>query len=308
MDVVRVTSKAGSLTEVTIVGETLPKAVGSVPSCRGTDLSQHARLLSRVHDAVLSGQEPPAQPRTVVARSWSRVAAGGAHAGSLRCVYCRRFLRVGGEAFAYPRCEAFCPNCEPRSPRSPRTRASSWSLPTPTVSCSGAKGAKTVKRAADALGFAEGARWSEQSVGTNAIGTALIEDSAVQLFSAEHYAPTHHNWSCTGSPVHDPRTGRDPGRGGHQWIRSFGFIPPPSRWCAPRFASRRRRCGASTRLRSSACARGRHRCSRQGTGPALVVDEYGWVAGASGIAAPDRVAAPSAGKPRHRARSGDVSA
>src|SRR3546814_13817670 len=43
----------------------------------GTDLSQHARLLSRVHDAVLSGQEPPAQPRTVVARSWSRVAAGG---------------------------------------------------------------------------------------------------------------------------------------------------------------------------------------------------------------------------------------
>jgi len=36
----------------------------------GTDLSQHARVLARVHDAVLAGGRPPVRPRSVVARSW----------------------------------------------------------------------------------------------------------------------------------------------------------------------------------------------------------------------------------------------
>ena len=212
----------------------------------------------------------------------------------------RRGVRV-------PRCEAFCPNCEPRSPRSPRTRASSWSLPTPTVSLLWREGAKTVKRAADALGFAEGARWSEQSVGTNAIGTALIEDSAVQLFSAEHYAPTHHNWSCTGSPVHDPRTGEILGVVD---ISGSAASVHPTTVALVRTAVRlaeatlwREHAASLERLRSRAAP-----LFAAGTGPALVVDEYGWVAGASGIAAPDRVAAPQCGKARHRARSGDVSA
>jgi len=39
----------------------------------GTDLSQHARQLVRIHDAVLAGSRPPGRPRGVVARSWSRV-------------------------------------------------------------------------------------------------------------------------------------------------------------------------------------------------------------------------------------------
>jgi hypothetical protein len=39
----------------------------------GTDLSRHARVLSRVHDAVIAGSPPPVPPRRVVERSWSRV-------------------------------------------------------------------------------------------------------------------------------------------------------------------------------------------------------------------------------------------
>jgi hypothetical protein len=39
----------------------------------GTDLSQHARVLQRVHDAVIGGGSPPVRPRGVVARSWTRV-------------------------------------------------------------------------------------------------------------------------------------------------------------------------------------------------------------------------------------------
>src|SRR5690349_4613007 len=43
----------------------------------------------------------------------------------------------------------------------------------------------------------------------------------------------------------------------------FRWLTLLSRWFSPRFASPRRRSGARTRLRTSACARGRHRCSRQ---------------------------------------------
>lgn len=68
-------------------------------------------------------------------------------------------------------------------------------------------GSRVVRRRADGVGFSDGALWTEQVVGTNAIGTALVEKAPVQLFSAEHYARTLHSWTCTADPVHDPRTG-----------------------------------------------------------------------------------------------------
>ena len=45
---------------------------------------------------------------------------------------------------------------------------------------------------ADRLGFSEGAVWTEMTVGTNAIGTALAEQAPVQLFSAEHFEQQQH--------------------------------------------------------------------------------------------------------------------
>ena len=168
------------------------------------------------------------------------------------------------------------------------------------------EGAKTVKRAADALGFAEGARWSEQSVGTNAIGTALIEDSAVQLFSAEHYAPTHHNWSCTGSPVHDPRTGEILGVVD---ISGSAASVHPTTVALVRTAVRlaeatlwREHAASLERLRSRAAP-----LFAAGTGPALVVDEYGWVPAPAGLPRLTAWQHPVR-ESRHRARSGDVSA
>lgn len=44
-------------------------------------------------------------------------------------------------------------------------------------------------------------------VGTNAIGTALGEETDVQLYSAEHFESTQHPWYCSAVPVHDPHTG-----------------------------------------------------------------------------------------------------
>jgi hypothetical protein len=59
-------------------------------------------------------------------------------------------------------------------------------------------------RAADRMNFAEGAMWSEGGVGTNAVGTALAVDHAVQVFAAEHFNELVQEWTCSAAPVHDP--------------------------------------------------------------------------------------------------------
>jgi signal transduction histidine kinase len=61
--------------------------------------------------------------------------------------------------------------------------------------------------AADSMNFTEGALWSETSAGTNAIGTALAADHAIQIFATEHFALPVQAWTCSAAPVHDPETG-----------------------------------------------------------------------------------------------------
>lgn len=55
------------------------------------------------------------------------------------------------------------------------------------------------------VNFVEGARWDEASVGTNAVGTALAINDAVQVLGGEHYCTTHHAWTCSAAPIHDSR-------------------------------------------------------------------------------------------------------
>ncbi|MBR7837589.1 hypothetical protein KDL01_30195 [Actinospica durhamensis] len=61
---------------------------------------------------------------------------------------------------------------------------------------------------AEAMNFVEGAVWDESHAGTNAPGTALVLDHAVQIFSAEHFLSTVSAWTCAAAPIHDPATGR----------------------------------------------------------------------------------------------------
>ena len=61
--------------------------------------------------------------------------------------------------------------------------------------------------AADSMNFTEGALWSEGGAGTNAIGTALAADHAVQVFAAEHFNEVVQRWTCSAAPVHDPDSG-----------------------------------------------------------------------------------------------------
>ncbi len=63
-------------------------------------------------------------------------------------------------------------------------------------------------RAADSMNFAEGTLWSEGGAGTNAIGTALAAEHAVQVFASEHFAEVVQEWTCAAAPVHDPDSGQ----------------------------------------------------------------------------------------------------
>jgi hypothetical protein len=62
-------------------------------------------------------------------------------------------------------------------------------------------------RAAGDMNFAEGTLWSEGGAGTNAIGTAIALDHAVQVFGPEHFSDPVQSWTCSAAPIHDPETG-----------------------------------------------------------------------------------------------------
>lgn len=59
-------------------------------------------------------------------------------------------------------------------------------------------------RQAEKLNFGPGANWSEHSVGTNAIGTALAIGSSIQVTGCEHYCEGHHVWTCAATPIRSP--------------------------------------------------------------------------------------------------------
>jgi hypothetical protein len=261
----------------------------------GTDLPSYARELVRMHDAVIAGGRSALKPRALVARSWSRVLEAGLDPDS-------------------------------RNPRAPlpreevlgRRRASPISLVVDElrqVICSAADasqflmvvtdadgvvlwrdGAARVRSRADGLGFEEGAEWTEELVGTNAIGTALAEASPVQLFSAEHFEQEQHPWYCTAVPLHDPRTGEllgivdvsGPAMSLHPaviaLVETAVRLAESQLWRHHERALERLRTAAAPMLASA-------------TGPLLLVDDHGWVAQTAGIAAPNRIAAPRSERP-----------
>lgn len=70
------------------------------------------------------------------------------------------------------------------------------------------EGDRSIRSLTGAMGFVEGANWSEEAVGTAAPGTALRLDRSVQIHGAEHFNRLVQPWSCTAAPVHDPETRR----------------------------------------------------------------------------------------------------
>ncbi|MEU4243531.1 hypothetical protein [Actinoplanes sp. NPDC026619] len=257
----------------------------------GTDLSRHARDLLRVHDAVLAGDRPPHRPRALVERSWSRVLGLGldpSHANA-------RDPLPPGEVERRRRTSALAPVAGDLL-RMAEDAAFLLVVTDADGTILWRAGPSALRRRADTLGFGAGALWTEAAVGTNAIGTALVEAAPVQLFSAEHFEQAQHAWYCSAHPVHDPRTGD---------LLGIVDVSGPALTLHPAI-----RVLVETGVRLAEAQLWRHHADRlerlrrsaahvAGTvrGPLLIVDDHGWVAHASGVAVRDRIGAPRAGAP-----------
>jgi hypothetical protein len=153
-------------------------------------------------------------------------------------------------------------------------------------------GSVAVRRSADRIGFLEGASWSEEVVGTNAIGTALVTRAPLQVHSAEHFVRSHHGWTCAAAPLHDPRDGRllgvvdvsGPAAGVHPAMLSL--VSAVARVAEAEL--RMRHWEAVERLRSIAAP-----LLSRIRGQALAVDTNGWTAAVTGTTPTERVALPA---------------
>jgi hypothetical protein len=167
----------------------------------GTDIRAHARALRRAWEA-----REGANVRTVISQSWSRMSSAGLDPDHL---HPRRAW--SGEELDAARAAS------PLSEALPALRRCLGGIALDAqhvmVICDAAgrilwiEGHPRVRLRAEGITFTEGMLWTEDSAGTNAIGTALAIERAVQVFSAEHFLSEQHTWWCSAAPIHDPGTG-----------------------------------------------------------------------------------------------------
>jgi hypothetical protein len=171
-----------------------------------TDLRAHARELRRSWEDSLMGTEAPATVRPVIAQSWRRMTGAGLDPDRLQprralapdeLEEARAASPLGAVIDTLRRCLCgFAQDAEHVMVVVDAAGRILW-----------IEGDRRVRLRAHRITFAEGMLWTEDSAGTNAIGTALAIDHAVQVFSAEHFLPEQHAWWCSAAPVHDPASG-----------------------------------------------------------------------------------------------------
>jgi len=178
----------------------------SVPQLPTGDPVGRARVLATVREAVLSGSEATIAPRTVVYDSWRRSLAARVDPeyGSPPQVYDRR--EISSVRAGHPLAAVL-----------PMLRDSLVAIADEAMhmmivtDAEGhilwCEGQSEVRRLGERVGLAEGMRWTEDAVGTNAMGTALAADRPVQIHSAEHLVRRYHVFTCAAAPIHDPDTG-----------------------------------------------------------------------------------------------------
>ncbi|WP_433828571.1 GAF domain-containing protein [Actinoplanes sp. CA-015351] len=171
----------------------------------GDDPAERIRQVGRAHERFLAGDRRPDRMRSVVADSWARSAASigadntapidlsdddleayrSAHPLAQVMPIFRDLL--GGLAEDGEHILAVCD----------ATGRLLW-----------VEGRPGTLRGAASMNFVPGARWDEAHAGTNAPGTALAVDHAIQIFATEHYSRPVQRWTCAAAPIHDPVSGR----------------------------------------------------------------------------------------------------
>lgn len=256
----------------------------------GTDPRRHARVLAAVHEAAVSGGELPARPRAVIGDSWQRMRRLGVdpdHGELIRPLSPedleQRRRDSGLTGFLPVLRDGLASIAEESAHIMVITDAQGRLL--------WRDGAATVRNKADSLGFIEGMCWDEAVVGTNAIGTALVEGRCVQVYSAEHYVRTHHSWTCAAAPLRDPRDGRVlgavdlSGPASTVHATTLALVDAVGRLAESQL--RNAHLAELEQLRSVAVP-----TLAKVAGPALVTDAYGWVAAAHGLVPGERIALP----------------
>jgi hypothetical protein len=163
-----------------------------------------ARLLKCAHDVSLSGRGTSAVLRDVIAASWARCMDAGVDPD-------RPAPRVLNEHETQERLDA-----HPLGSVVALVRellgdvAQDARHLTVLGDADGlllwAQGHSSMVEAAGKPRFLPGCLCSEEEVGTNAIGTALALNHAVQVFSAEHFNRLLHGWTDAAAPIRDPET------------------------------------------------------------------------------------------------------
>ena len=176
----------------------------------GVDLARDhvawARLVRCAYDVTLSGRGTPPVLRDVIVRSWARCVEAGVDAERpasrvLDQDETRQRLDAHPLGVVVPLVREFLADVA-QDARHLAVLADEagvllWS-----------EGHPSMVEAAAAPHFVPGCLCSEQGVGTNAIGTALALDHALQVFSAEHYNRLLHGWTSSAAPIHDSDTNK----------------------------------------------------------------------------------------------------
>ena len=170
------------------------------------DPVEHANVLHEVYDATLGGNGGPHAPRTLVSESWRRSLAAQVDPDRHRPPVVVPAEQVPDLRRSHPLAEVL-----------PLLRSTLVSIADEAMhmmlvtDADGIilwrEGASPVLRAAEEVGLLPGTVWTEDAIGTNAMGTTLAVDVPVQIHSAEHLVRAYHPWTCVAAPVHDPDTG-----------------------------------------------------------------------------------------------------
>ncbi|MFF6960955.1 MULTISPECIES: GAF domain-containing protein [unclassified Streptomyces] len=257
------------------------------------DARASAHLLASVREATLAGDVPPKPPRPVIGESWTRALSRGLDPDTGR-----NDGLLGTDELEYRRQStplgALLPLLRDGLHAVADVAGHIMIVTDPEGRVLWRDGSLASRKSlADRLGFAEGASWAEDAVGTNAIGTALVTGTPLQVHSAEHYVRNLHGWTCAAAPLHDPRDGRllgvvnvtGPASTAHP--ANLSLVSAVARVAEGEL--RARHWAAVERLRSVAAP-----LLARMEGQALAVDPNGWVAAVAGMAPPDRLQLPAA--------------